>query len=231
MALTGTVKAFGAKGFGFVTQADGSDIFLHIKDCVGSKPVIGDVVKYDAEPSATRPGTMQAKNVTGGSAPLDDFSGKIDGTGAYTGTVKALGAKGFGFLTQSDGTDIFMHVKDCVGSMVEVGDTVKFDIGPSDTKEGEMQARNITGGSAPLEAAMLGGGSGKGKGKDKGKGMMGGLAAGSVFGFWGPMKGKGMKGWGGMGGPYDGGKGKGKDKGKGKGGKGGWGKGDWGWGW
>eukprot|EP00913_Durusdinium_trenchii_P009724 g9136.t1 len=40
----------------------------------------------------------------------------VEGTGAYTGTVKSFNAqKGFGFI-QADGMeDIFVHMKGCVG--------------------------------------------------------------------------------------------------------------------
>ena len=46
MALTGTVKLFNpSKGFGFITDAQGQDVFLHVKACIdGGVPQKGDAV-------------------------------------------------------------------------------------------------------------------------------------------------------------------------------------------
>ena len=69
------------------------------------------------------------------------FAGPVEGTGAYTGSVKSFGPKGYGFINLPDGTELFFNVKDCVGSKPVAGDTVKFDMAESDTKPGQMQAR------------------------------------------------------------------------------------------
>ena len=137
---------------------------------------------------------MQARNVKGATAErstntwsVPGFTGPVEGTGAYTGTVRSFGPKGYGFITMDDGTDMFFNVKDCVGSKPVQGDKVKFDIGESSLKPGQKQAQNVTGGSQPLDAPFGGG-----------YGPMGG---------WGPEW--GGKGWnGGWGGGWDGGKGK-----------------------
>ena len=154
---------------------------------------------------------MQARNVKGCTADrttnswgAPGFAGPVEGTGAYTGTVRSFGPKGYGFIIMEDGTDMFFNVKDCVGSKPVQGDKVKFDIGESSIKPGQKQAQNVTGGSQPLDMPFGGYGP-----------MMGG---------WGPDwgGGKGWKGgWGGGCGGWDGGKGQGKWGGGGGGMKGG----------
>eukprot|EP00438_Fugacium_kawagutii_P018902 Skav236688 [mRNA] locus=scaffold847:135902:143412:- [translate_table: standard] len=76
----GVMKAWNSeKGFGFCS-VDGlpNDIFVHIADCIGTQPQVGDVVSFETEPSHKRDGTtnFKAKNVTGGSAPLKHFAGE-----------------------------------------------------------------------------------------------------------------------------------------------------------
>eukprot|EP00933_Yihiella_yeosuensis_P031937 TRINITY_DN2552_c0_g2_i1.p1 TRINITY_DN2552_c0_g2~~TRINITY_DN2552_c0_g2_i1.p1 ORF type:complete len:229 (-),score=69.20 TRINITY_DN2552_c0_g2_i1:148-834(-) len=221
MAMQGTCKSFnGLKGWGFA-ECNGADIFLHINDCspADKQPVKGDVLFFNIQPKEGSADQMQAKDITGCTGRRENmvhvFKGPVDGTGAYTGVVKAFGAKGFGFITSdADGTDVFMHLKDCVGSKPQVGDKVKFDIGESDTKPGVMQARNITGGALPLDPpGSFPGKGGWGKGDmGMGMGMMGGKGMkgmkGMMMGGWGPMKGGlmggAMMGGGMMGGPYGG---------------------------
>ncbi|CAE8649794.1 unnamed protein product [Polarella glacialis] len=201
-AYEGTVKSFNPmKGFGFIgLSGGGDDVFCHVKDCVGTQAQQGDIVKFDVEASQNNPGKMQAKNVTGGTAALGQggmMGGQVtpvQGTGAYEGTVKSFnGMKGFGFIALSGGgDDVFVHVKECVGSMPQQGDIVKLDVEPSQSKPGQMQAKNVTGGSAPLGMSGMGG-----MGGMMGKGMMGGKGM-SPYGSYGAMMG-GMMGMGGMG--------------------------------
>jgi len=203
MTSQGTVKLFNPnKGFGFITAADGTDVFLHIKACVDEGiPKQGDQVAFDMGESPVKPGMMQASNVTGGTGVKGEGKGGKGsaGTGAYQGTCKSFtGEKGFGFIIGSDGSDIFFHAKGLQdGSTPQAGDVLQFDLEDSRLKPGQMQAQNITGGT------------GLGKGEDKGKGKGYGKAEGGDKGW-----GKGDDSWG----PY-GGKdaGKGDDKGKGKG--------------
>jgi cold shock CspA family protein len=179
MSSSGTVKSFNPmKGWGFI-DVGGSDVFVHIKDCIGGQPKEGDVLTFDLEPRQSNPEHMQAKNASGGTGPRTQgpFTGPVEGTGAYTGTVKAVGSKGFGFITCEDGSDVFMHHRDYVGSKPVVGDKVKFDIVPSESRPGDRQAKNITGGTAPLDppfSAMMGKGWGPAWGAPMGKGGYGG---------------------------------------------------------
>jgi len=167
MSQTGTCKSFnGLKGWGFIDM-NGTDVFVHIKDCTdGKQPKQGDFMTFTTEPRQNNPEHMQAKNVTGGTDQKEGaygaFAGPVEGTGAYEGTCKAFGMKGFGFITQADGSELFVHVKDCVGSRPVPGDKLKFDIRDSETKPGQQQASNVTGGTAPLVDPNQDKGMGKG---------------------------------------------------------------------
>merc|ERR1719498_1340782 len=104
---------------------------------------------------------MNALNVSGGTGAPPKRGG-----GAFQGTCKSSPSeKGYGFIYAADGKEIFFHIKSVTdGSHPQVGDTLSYDLEESKTKPGEMQATNVTGGSAK----------GKGKGgkggKDSGKG-------------------------------------------------------------
>jgi CspA family cold shock protein len=48
------------------------------------------------------------------------------------GKVKFFNSnKGFGFITQNEGRDIFFHVSELKGSTINDGDKVEFEIGES----------------------------------------------------------------------------------------------------
>eukprot|EP00931_Biecheleriopsis_adriatica_P023465 TRINITY_DN14809_c0_g1_i1.p1 TRINITY_DN14809_c0_g1~~TRINITY_DN14809_c0_g1_i1.p1 ORF type:complete len:325 (+),score=56.60 TRINITY_DN14809_c0_g1_i1:48-977(+) len=165
MSYQGVVRSFNSsKGWGFI-ECNGQDIFVHIKDCkptnvecvTGGQPQVGDVLVFELEPRASNPGHLQAKNVSGGTAErFQNLRGAgtgkpVPGDGEHSGRVKCFGAKGIGWITLQDGTEAFMHKDDCVGSRPITGDLVQFDLVKSETKPGKMQAKNITGGSAPIE--------------------------------------------------------------------------------
>jgi len=45
---TGTIKFFNAsKGFGFITQDQGDDLFFHVSEIQGQEPQDGDKVEYE----------------------------------------------------------------------------------------------------------------------------------------------------------------------------------------
>ncbi|CAJ1359219.1 unnamed protein product [Effrenium voratum] len=198
MTSTGTCKSFNvAKGFGFITMADGTDIFVHAKFCTdGGIPKQGDILSFTMEPSQTKPGQMQAGNVTGGTGVAGPGGKGLQGSGSMQGTCKSFNPeKGFGFITGADGNDVFVHRSGMVdGSTPQAGDTITFDVEPSKQKPDQMQAVNATGGT------------GYDTGKAGGKGWgMGGMD------FWGGGYDASKGGWGASkGGPYGcGGKGKG----------------------
>ena len=66
-------NAFGFQGT--FCPKDGVEMFFNVKECVGSKPAAGDIVKFDIGDSDRNPGQKQAVNVTGGSQPLDTPQG------------------------------------------------------------------------------------------------------------------------------------------------------------
>lgn len=60
---TGKVKWFNAqKGFGFIIQEDGQDIFVHFKDVIGGIDVLSDGDEVEFEVTEGRKG-LQAVNV------------------------------------------------------------------------------------------------------------------------------------------------------------------------
>jgi len=92
-ASRGTIKSFNAdKGWGFI-ECNGADVFVHIKDCQGGQPQTGDMVAFDQEPSASKPGQMKASNVTGGTQPLNQ--GGDWGMGGFGG---GKGGGGYGAM-------------------------------------------------------------------------------------------------------------------------------------
>eukprot|EP00747_Dinoflagellata_sp_TGD_P122691 gnl/TRDRNA2_/TRDRNA2_173673_c0_seq7.p2 gnl/TRDRNA2_/TRDRNA2_173673_c0~~gnl/TRDRNA2_/TRDRNA2_173673_c0_seq7.p2 ORF type:complete len:218 (+),score=59.78 gnl/TRDRNA2_/TRDRNA2_173673_c0_seq7:77-730(+) len=212
MSYEGVVKSFNPeKGYGFITY-EGQDIFLHLNALNGQPPQQGDNVMFDIEPSPTKPGTMVAKNVSGGTGAAW-IQGKyvggqtlaVQGTGKHVGVVKNFGKSGWGFIIH-EGQEYFCYVRDCVGSRPQEGDVVQFDLAPAEAKPGTMKAVNVTGGTAPLHdgKGLEGKGKGKGYGKMDGKGgdMMGTMMGmmGTMMGMMASMKGgkgggKGKGGW------------------------------------
>lgn len=184
MAAQGVVKSFnGAKGYGFITQSDGTDVFVHERDCGGASPRAGDTLTFDTQESPSKPGTFVAKNVSGCTGIPEGKGGgkgggKAQGTGQFTGTVKSfVEAKGYGFIVHQENGDVFFHQRDMVdGSVPDRGDVVRYDVEDNPGKPGTQKATNVTGGSK-------GKGQGKsqdigGKGWDNGKGGYGGKDAG-----------------------------------------------------
>lgn len=213
--MEGTVKSFNeVKGWGFIEVEDQGDIFFHIKDCEGGTPQVGDVLSFEAEESATKPGSLKAKNVVGGTGPPS--TGKGAGghgatavTGSHKGTVKSFNeAKGWGFIVDEEtGQDVFVHIKDCGGAQPNTGDYVGFEVQENPDKPGSIKARSVTGCTGqPAMGGKAGApwafGKGKGGGCD-GYGMWGAGAWGKGGGMvaYSPY---GFSPYGCLGGPYGG---------------------------
>eukprot|EP00930_Biecheleria_cincta_P055722 TRINITY_DN41_c0_g3_i1.p1 TRINITY_DN41_c0_g3~~TRINITY_DN41_c0_g3_i1.p1 ORF type:complete len:187 (+),score=52.06 TRINITY_DN41_c0_g3_i1:55-615(+) len=184
MSCQGTLKSFNQnRGFGFITS-DGEDYFFHKSDINGKPPQDGDVLTFDKAPSPKDPSKTEAKNVSGGTA-----GGNTEGKVKWFDEMK-----GYGFI-ELDGQSHFMHATDITGGTPQEGDTVWFDIVPSEKDPSKTAAKNVVGGTGyPM---------GKGWGKGWGKWGM------PMWGFGGGY------GWGGKG--FGGGKGSG-GKGEGEGG-------------
>eukprot|EP00927_Polykrikos_kofoidii_P037268 TRINITY_DN3139_c1_g1_i1.p1 TRINITY_DN3139_c1_g1~~TRINITY_DN3139_c1_g1_i1.p1 ORF type:complete len:335 (+),score=71.89 TRINITY_DN3139_c1_g1_i1:90-1007(+) len=92
----GTVKSYNAsKGFGFIDYM-GSDVFVHVKDCEGGAPQVGDCLGFLMEESRARPGSMKAYRVTGGTGPLEAGGGGGGGKGKGGKGGGGKGKKSFG---------------------------------------------------------------------------------------------------------------------------------------
>jgi len=92
--FSGYVKSFNdTKGWGFIDM-EGIDVFLHIKDCVNGRPVMGDYVFFDVEEDAVREGQKKAMNVTGCSG-TDGWKGS-KGCGGYGPACSGGGWGGWG---------------------------------------------------------------------------------------------------------------------------------------
>ena len=61
---TGTVKFFnGSKGFGFITQDEGEDLFFHITELEGQEANEGDKVEYEVGEGRKGPCAVKVKVV------------------------------------------------------------------------------------------------------------------------------------------------------------------------
>ncbi len=58
----GTVKFYnGSKGFGFITQEDGTDLFFHVSETGGQEPQEGDKVEFELGEGKKGPCAMNVK--------------------------------------------------------------------------------------------------------------------------------------------------------------------------
>jgi len=147
----GTVKNFNMeKGWGFIEQANGQDVFVMRSNIVGGVLNPGDQVHFKV---AMGQKGMQAVDVKHLGPEL---------AGTQIGTVKTFNqAKGWGFIeaaaTAAYG-DIFLHGKDLNGQIVNNGSQVQYTIAIN--QNGRPQAQNVAvlspGLSMPLDASQLG---------------------------------------------------------------------------
>merc|ERR1719401_2469259 len=156
MTFNGKVQTFNlAKGSGIISTEYG-DLFLPMSACVDGTPMPGDAVKFDLEENKEQPLGYQAANVTGCTGAKGNgkgggcaTNGKKTGTGQFTGIVKQYNdEKGYGFVIESDGTNLFIHAKQFIdGSIPKPGDWITYDKRPDARSPGNMEAHNITGGT------------------------------------------------------------------------------------
>jgi CspA family cold shock protein len=155
--LTGTVKWFNEdKGFGFITpDSAGKDLFVHhtairmdgFRSLTEGDRVAFDIVQGAKGPAAEnvvriaqgdsgegmKPGSQQRVEVP--PAPLSQGNDSAGGDCAAVrvrGTVKWFNdAKGFGFITQDNGRDVFVHhtaILDTGFRTLSEGESVEFGI-------------------------------------------------------------------------------------------------------
>eukprot|EP00441_Pelagodinium_beii_P042852 CAMPEP_0197634016 /NCGR_PEP_ID=MMETSP1338-20131121/10238_1 /TAXON_ID=43686 ORGANISM="Pelagodinium beii, Strain RCC1491" /NCGR_SAMPLE_ID=MMETSP1338 /ASSEMBLY_ACC=CAM_ASM_000754 /LENGTH=131 /DNA_ID=CAMNT_0043205803 /DNA_START=1 /DNA_END=396 /DNA_ORIENTATION=- len=128
--------------------------------------------------STKKEGTMEAKSVTGGTS-----GGNTEGKVKWYNDMK-----GYGFIDVGS-ESYFMHSSDITGGTPKEGDSVWFDIVPSEKDPSKMAAKNVVGGTGyPI---------GKGGGKGWGMDMWGPYGGGKGWGMdmWGGGKGWGKGKW------------------------------------
>ena len=99
MSLTGTVKFFSQKkGYGFITQPDGTETFVHQKQVIGNPLQTNDQVTYDlgVDETTGRPAAIGVKGGTG--TPFQFNKGFQQGGKGFGGPqMGGFGNKGMGF--------------------------------------------------------------------------------------------------------------------------------------
>eukprot|EP00930_Biecheleria_cincta_P026424 TRINITY_DN18627_c0_g1_i1.p1 TRINITY_DN18627_c0_g1~~TRINITY_DN18627_c0_g1_i1.p1 ORF type:complete len:653 (+),score=127.05 TRINITY_DN18627_c0_g1_i1:33-1991(+) len=162
----GYLKAWNSeKGFGFCSVEGSGDIFVHIADCRGAQPMVGDTLWFDVEQGTKKDGSLnlKAKNVMGGTGAVVGGSAAstapaiTPGSGPMRGLLKSWNAeKGFGFLHAEGCAEIFVHIADCIGSQPAVGDTLTFELEQGTKKDGStnFRAKNVKGGSMSVGGAF-----------------------------------------------------------------------------
>ena len=177
---TGTVKFFNSdKGFGFISQEQGDDVFVHFSNIEGDgyKTLSeGERVEFDVAPGRKGPEALNVRvtpreqdrpsrtqgperarsgarpvprGQSGPGAPRGASSARAATSVSgwrVTGTVKFFNAdKGFGFISQDEGDDVFVHFSSIEGDgykTLSEGERVEFDVAPG--RKGP-EAQNVRG--------------------------------------------------------------------------------------
>lgn len=166
----GVVKSYNpGKAWGFITF-EGSDVFVHVKDCRDGAPTVGDNVTFDMDMDPVRIGQKKALNVQGCTGNKADSlnalagmpiggqvnksagsksagsgaGGESQAEGINQGEVKMFNEeKGFGFIFWEQ-SDVFFHKADCKGDKLPVkGDWLTFDLQDDNVRGGQKKAHNI----------------------------------------------------------------------------------------
>jgi len=143
---TGTVTSFSSQtAWGFISCPDlaavlGKDVFFHLKDCTGASITKGQTVTFVLEDNHGKP---QAREVQGQQASPDP-----EGAIRYTGIVTSFSLQSaWGFISCPDltpvyGKDIFFHIKDCGGALMQKEQQVSFLL-DENSAPGKPRARSV----------------------------------------------------------------------------------------
>lgn len=141
MAHMGTVKWFNrAKSFGFITTDEGEDVFVHASDVAADELHELDAVAFNV--AVEDSGRLRAIDVRvvredsspRGDQPLAKRSRTLVSPTRGSGNVKWFSAaKGYGYITSRDGTDVFVHGTEVLGdTRLAQDDYVLFRTGVDD---------------------------------------------------------------------------------------------------
>ena len=106
------------RGYGFCSEAGGTSVFFHAEDFHrlrpgGPPPILGEMVEVEGD---------LAHPPEGKSAPRAAMVRRITDHNAVVGTVKSFDARaGWGFVTDPEGNEYFLHRSDMAGSGLPLG--------------------------------------------------------------------------------------------------------------
>ena len=135
-----------ARGYGFVTGADGKEVFVHNAALQGGRRlIVGKKVTYEIDEEANEKkkgdGPTPVKNVAGEGVLANSAGGSDTGT-----VLKWFRDKSYGFIAHSNGDTIYVHRSSFDGTRLSVGKEVTFDLAPDANHDsGRGIAVNLTG--------------------------------------------------------------------------------------
>lgn len=106
------------RGYGFCSEPGGTTVFFHAEDFHriqpgGPPPILGEDVDVE--------GDFQVVS-EGKGAPRATIVRRVEPHQPVVGIVKSFDVKaGWGFVTDSDGADFFLHRSDMIGSGIPLG--------------------------------------------------------------------------------------------------------------